>query len=153
MKTRGLISSLCFVEIKTHKTPLLKNNTYRSECWPISEELSGSIAQIQKTVQKAIRDIETKLEINDSSGYPTGELAFLYLPRAYIVIGCLDEFLGEQGVNEQKFSSFELFRRNLTNPEIITYDELYERAKFIVKLSEQDNKLFQDSNNQEISGL
>lgn len=149
MKTRGLISSLCFVEIKTHKTPLLKNNSYRSECWPVSEELSGSIAQLQKTVQKAINDIETKLEIDDSSGYPTGELAFLYLPRAFIIIGCLEEFIGNQGINEQKYSSFELFRRNLTNPEIITYDELFERAKYIVKLSEHDNNVLNNRTYQE----
>ncbi len=151
MKTRGLISSLCFVEIKTHKTPLLKNNSYRSECWPVSEELSGSIAQLQKTVQKAINDIETKLEIDDSSGYPTGELAFLYLPRAFIIIGCLEEFIGNQGVNEQKYSSFELFRRNLTNPEIITYDELFERAKYIIELSEHENNVLHNRTYQDKS--
>ena len=32
-----------------------------------------------------------------------------------------------------KRSTFELFRRNLINPEILTFDELYERAKFIVE--------------------
>ena len=40
-------------------------------------------------------------------------------------------------MNEDKFSSFELFRQNQTNPEIITFDELYERAKFIVKNDEE----------------
>ena len=55
MKTRGLISSLCFVEIKTHKTPLLKKVPYRAECWPVSDELCGSVSQVQKTVQKAIK--------------------------------------------------------------------------------------------------
>ena len=40
----------------------------------------------------------------------------------------LSEFSTEEGVNQQKYSSFELFRRDLVNPEIITFDELYERA-------------------------
>ncbi len=140
MKTSGLISSLCFVEIKTHYTPLLKRDEYRRECWPISEELVGSISQVQKTVQKAVNDIRTKIEPTSRDGEPTGEVLFLYQPKAYVVIGCLSEFITPNGVNEQKFSSFELFRRNINNPEIITFDELYERAKFIVKHAEQDSK-------------
>lgn len=133
MKTRGLISSLCFVEIKTHTTPLLRaGEPYRSECWPVSDELSGSVAQIQKTVQKAIKSIGSRIELHDGIGDPTGELAFLYQPKSFVVIGRLNEFVTPNGINEQKFSSFELFRRNLLNPEIITFDELFERAKFII---------------------
>jgi hypothetical protein len=41
------------------------------------------------------------------------------------------------GINEAKFRSFELYRRHMTRPEILTFDELLERAKFIV--SEGDN--------------
>lgn len=133
MKTRGLISSICFIEIKTHKTSLLwHHKPYRSECWRVSDELAGSVAQIQKTVQKAVRSIGSKTDLHDDIGTPSGELAFLYQPKSYVVIGKLEEFVTPKGVNEQKFSSFELFRRNLTNPEIITFDELFERARFIV---------------------
>ncbi len=32
-----------------------------------------------------------------------------------------------------KQNSFERFRREIRNPEIITYDELYERTRFIVE--------------------
>jgi len=139
MKTRGFISSLCFVEIKTHATPLLSKEPYRPECWQISDELSGSVSQIQKTVQKALKTIHTKTEFSDQNGEPTGEIAFLYQPKSYVVIGSLSEFAIENKINEQKFSSFELFRRNISNPEIITFDELYERAKFIVQQSETES--------------
>jgi len=141
MKTRGLISSLCFVEIKTHSTPLLKKQSYRSECWPVSDDLAGSVSQIQKTVQKAIKEINTKIELTTTCGDPTGETAFIYQPKSYIVIGSLDEFITDGGVNEQKFSSFELFRRCIVNTEIITFDELLERAKFIVQHSESEELL------------
>jgi hypothetical protein len=57
MKTRGAISSLCFVEIKTHETQLLEHKPYRAECWRASDELIGSVAQIQKTVHKAAINI------------------------------------------------------------------------------------------------
>lgn len=139
LKTRGLINSFCFGEIKTHKKDLLKqvNDPYRGECWAISDELAGAIAQAQKTVQKSIKELSTKVEIKDKVGNLTGEQIFIYQPKSFVVIGHLEEFKNEQGVNEDKFSSFELFRQNQTNPEILTFDELYERAKFIVKNDEQ----------------
>jgi hypothetical protein len=139
MKTRGFISSLCFVEIKTHATDLLSKVQYRAECWRISDELSGSVSQIQKTVQKALNTILTKTDFTNNNGELTGETAFLYQPKSYVVIGSLSEFSIGDKINEQKFSSFELFRRNISNPEIITFDELYERAKFIVQQSETES--------------
>ena len=150
MKTRGLISSLCFIEIKTHKTNLLHNaKAYRSESWRISDELGGSISQIQKTVQKAVKDIQTKIEFETDFGEPTGETAFLYQPKSFVVVGSLNEFMTENGINEQKFSSFELFRRNITSPEIITFDELFERAKYIVQYSEKVDAVEIDENDQD----
>lgn len=144
MKTRGLISSLCFVEIKTHDTLLIKQDeAYRPESWRISDELAGSIAQIQKTVNKALKNIQTKLELQNSDGTLTGETVFLYQPKSFIVIGCLQEFISEHGINEQKYSSFELFRKSMPTPEIITFDELYERARFIVEHSEHEKPFTQ----------
>lgn len=138
MKTRGLINSFCFGEIKTHKKFLLKqvSDPYRGECWAISDELAGAIAQTHKSVQKSIKELTTKIEIKDKVGNLTGEQVFIYQPKSFVIIGHLKEFLTETGVNEDKFSSFELFRQNQTNPEIITFDELYERAKYIVKNDE-----------------
>src|SRR5690606_22497214 len=62
-------------------------------------------------------------------------IAYLFEPKAFIVVGSLREFLREAEVSKPKFGSFELFRRNLSNPEIITFDELYERARHIVEHS------------------
>jgi hypothetical protein len=48
-------------------------------------------------------------------------------PRSILVIGNtgeLDDF--------DKRNAFELLRCNLRNPDIVTFDELYERAKYIV---------------------
>ena len=138
MKTRGLVSSLCFIEIKTPDTELLHTGKpYRSASWAISADLAGSIAQIQKTLQLALKSIQTKLQMVSPGGDPTEEIAFLYQPKAYIVIGNLQQFLTNKGINEQKFSSFELFRRNLSNPEIVTFDELLARARFIARQPEE----------------
>ena len=136
LRTRSAISSLCFVEIKTPDTPLLKTQPYRSGCWSTSAELSGAISQLQGTVSAAADTIRNRLIVTDAYGNPTGEEAFNFSPKAYLVVGSLLQFVGEHGVNHDRFRSFELCRRNTLTPEIITFDELFERAKFIVHASE-----------------
>lgn len=132
MKTKGIISNLCFVEIKTHSTDLLESKPYRSGCWAPSKELAGAIAQVQGTVASAVENLSSKINPNDKEGNPTGEEIFNYQPKSYLVIGSMTEFVAENGVNKDKLRSFELLRKNTSNPEIITFDELHERAKFIV---------------------
>ena len=136
MKTKGVISNLCFVEIKTHATELLDSKSYRSGCWAPSKELAGAIAQVQGTVSSAVESLSSKINPSDSDGNPTGEEIFNYQPKSYLVIGSMNEFVSDGGVNKDKLRSFELLRKNTTNPEIITFDELYERAKFIVHNNE-----------------
>ncbi|SEQ25591.1 protein of unknown function [Amphritea atlantica] len=133
MKTKGIISNLCFVEIKTHTTALLEAKPYRSGCWAPSKELAGAIAQVQGTVASAVENLSSRINPSDSEGNPTGEEIYNYQPKSYLVIGSMGEFVSEQGVNKDKLRSFELLRKNTSNPEIITFDELYERAKFIVQ--------------------
>ena len=138
LKTQGLISALSFGEIKTHKSELLKpvSRPYRTECWQVSDELTGGIAQVQRSVQTSLSNIQSRVELKDAQGAPTGETIFLYQPRSFLVIGSLAEFRVTHGINEEKYSSFELFRRGLNAPEIVTFDELYERAKYIVESGE-----------------
>jgi len=132
LKTAGIVSSLCLVEIKTPQTPLLGTEPYRPECWHASKELGGGIAQAQKTVQKTLENLGSEIRPIDHDGNPTGEVLFSYRPKSFLLIGRLSEFESAGGINREKFSSFELLRRNMTEPEIITFDELLERARFIV---------------------
>jgi hypothetical protein len=61
-----------------------------------------------------------------------------------LIIGNTIEF----GNNESIVSCFESYRRNTQNPEIVTFDELYHRAEFIV-----NNKLkSKEENEQSIDG-
>ncbi|MEK7755655.1 MAG: Shedu immune nuclease family protein [Planctomycetota bacterium] len=136
LKTRGVISSLCFVEIKTHKTALLNSQPYRAGCWSPSAELSGAVSQVQGTVALATESIKSKLSLTDDDGNPTGEEVFNYMPKSFLVVGSLHEFVGDHGVNQERYRSFELYRRNNISPEIVTFDELYERARFIVHQNE-----------------
>ncbi len=133
LKSLGAINSLCFCELKLDTDSLLKDvkNAYRGESWQISDTLAGAIAQVQRTVHKAVKDFSSKTEIKDNQDNLTGETLYFYNPKAFILIGNLNEFVVDGTINEMKFSSFEMFRKNLKNIEIITYDELYERAYYI----------------------
>lgn len=137
LKTRGAVEALCFVEIKKHNTPLLKIDAYRPSCWAPSDELAGGVVQSQVTVEKAIRTAVQSFAPHSASGDPTGEQLFAYQPRSFLVVGNLDEFKTPTGINIDKYRSFELYRRHTARPEIITFDELYERAKFIVDSAEE----------------
>ncbi len=132
LKTQALISSLCFVEVKRHDTKLLEGKSYRPDVWPPSQELSGGVAQLQETVRAAVDQLTATYRPDRADGKPTGEELYNIQPRSFLVIGSLGEFKTGEGTNVRKFRSFELFRRNIRQPEVVTFDELYYRAKFIV---------------------
>lgn len=48
------------------------------------------------------------------------------------MIGNLSEFTDGGAVNAEKITSFEQYRRSVQDVEVITFDELYQRACFIV---------------------
>jgi hypothetical protein len=59
-------------------------------------------------------------------------------PRSYSVVGNLEQLIGEGGGDHvDKVRSFQLYRRQLAEPEIITFDELLARAEWSVSLAEQ----------------
>lgn len=139
IKSRGLISSISLVEIKTPKSPLLNKTPYRSATFQPSSELTGGIAQSHQTAHALMKNLMGPLSIKDENGYSTGETIYSYLPKSYLVIGNMDQFIkDDHNINDDMYRNFELFRKNLTNPEIITYDELYERARFIVENDEKE---------------
>jgi hypothetical protein len=136
LKTRGKIASLCFVEIKHHRTDLLKQtrSPYRGEAWLPSEELAGGVAQVQRAVWKAMqRPLDQWHDLGVDAPVQ---------PKSILVVGSLTEFEAEQRrINKEKFRSFELFRANTSSPEIITFDELYERCRFIVEAGDDTESI------------
>jgi hypothetical protein len=139
LQTSGRIRSLVFAEIKHHQTPLL-GSEYRSGCWAPSGQLSGAISQAQQTVDIAVRAIGDQLRDKDEAGAETGEAVHVVRPRSFVIAGRLDEMRGESGVHTAKFRSFELFRRNLYEPEVITFDELLARAEWHTDLAERERQ-------------
>jgi hypothetical protein len=138
MRTRGRISSLCFVEIKLPGTPLLQGQD-RPGSWAPSGKLVAAVAQVQNTVHAATRQIRDSLRPVDGFGDPTGEELYLFEPRSCLIVGILDQFVTQHGPNDDKVRSFELYRRNTWRPEIVTFDELLARARYIVEHEAEDS--------------
>ena len=136
MKTRAAVSALCLVEIKKSSTELLKRNEYRPGVWAPSTELGGAVAQCQETLRAASDVLDAHHRFTDERGNPTGEELMSVQPRSFLVVGSLRQFQAEHGINFARYRAFEDYRRNLRQPEVITFDELYERARFIVDHAE-----------------
>ena len=130
MLTRAEISQYVLVEIKTNDTDLLQEikQAYRPGCWGASRELSNAVTQIQKTAFEFSRE-RFRDNLKDEHGNDTGRTVYAIEPRSYLVIGNLKQLLG----NDDKIACFELYRRNIRAPEILTFDELYQRARCIVE--------------------
>lgn len=103
-------------------TPLLQREQYRNGVWGASNELTGAVSQIQ--VNCAQWETDARTERNRE------QLPRIYTvsPKGIVVIGKTSELN-----NWDKRNSFERFRQELRCPEVLTYDELYERAKFIAE--------------------
>lgn len=141
MRTAGSIQYMTFAEIKHHETALLSATQYRPGCWSPSAELAGGLVQVQQTVHRASVAVEERLDDVAEDGSRTGEATYLLRPRSFLVAGTLDQLRGSQGgVHEDKNRSFEIFRRNLNEPEVLTFDEVLARAEWQVELAATEER-------------
>jgi len=120
-----------FVEIKKPTTKLFGSKRNRSNAWKLSTDFLDSVSQILE--QKASGLINFESQQYNSSGQIITQKP--YDSKVILIIGSwkqLDESTSDFD-KEIKKKTFELYRRDSRNIEILTYDELYERAKFIVE--------------------
>jgi hypothetical protein len=137
MRTRAEVSQYVLVEIKKDATELLQKAAYRPGCWNVSDELSGAVTQTQKTAFEFARE-RFRDDMKDETGESTGSMAYAIQPRSYLIVGNLAQLKG----NDDKVACFELYRRNIRSPEILTFDELFYRTACIVEnISSEVNKV------------
>jgi len=111
------------VEIKRPQSQLVRPREYRSGAYPPGEDVIGGAAQLQT----ACREWEENSRSESNRDALKGVLTIH--PKGILVVGHLKQLKGDPA----RVRSFELFRRGLVNPEILTFDEVYERAAFIVE--------------------
>jgi len=119
-----------FVEIKLPDTNIFGNSRNRSNSWCLSQDLIDAFSQILEQKASGIIKLETT-EQHDSSGNKIIQKP--YNSKTVLIIGNWKEIENCNDLEKKvKEKTFELFRRDSKNIEIITYDEIYERAKYIV---------------------
>jgi antiviral defense system Shedu protein SduA len=139
LRSAGRVRSMVFAEFKNHDSALL-HKEYRGGCWSPSEHLAGGVAQAQGTLHRAVEEIGDRLAEQAADGSDSGEFTYLIRPRSYLIIGQLQELIGQRGGDHHdKIRSFELYRRHLDEPEVITYDELLARAEWFVDTAAQSD--------------
>src|SRR5258708_415067 len=122
--TVGDLNFTVLVEIKTPDTPLQGNKEIRSGAWSLSKHLTDAVVQIQANI-----------DVWDKQGsrqpYNVDKLEkkniFTIQPKGIVVIGQLNQL-----DNRSKRESFQRFRKSLHGIDILTFDELLNRARFIV---------------------
>ncbi len=112
----SLTNNTAIFEIKTPQTAILNKTPFRDGVFTPSADLSGSINQAldQKyQFQKQIAQIKDNTRLYDI--------------ESYAVHCCL--VIGKTPDGDDRKKSFELFRRNSKDVEIVTFDELLEKLK------------------------
>jgi hypothetical protein len=125
--TAGDISFTVLVEIKTPNAPLLHGKAeIRSGAWSLSKQLTDALSQIEADI--ATWDKEGS-EQRDNKDRLEGKSIYTVEPKGIIVIGSLKELQS----GRSKWETFQRFRQSVHGIDILTFDELRNRAQFIVE--------------------
>jgi Domain of unknown function (DUF4263) len=120
-----------FVEIKKPNTEIFDNKLNRSGSWRLSKELTYAVSQILEQKTRGQIKIEDKRNLSLSDGSYLKQHS--YDSKCVLIFGNLEQEIkdcSEVEIDIMK-KTFELYRRNSRNIDIITYDELYQRAYYI----------------------
>lgn len=112
----SLTNNTAIFEIKTPQTQILNRTPFRDGVFTPSADLSGSINQALDQKYQFQKQIA---QIKDNSR--------LYDIESYAVHCCL--VIGRTPDGDDRKKSFELFRRNSKDVEIVTFDELLEKLR------------------------
>lgn len=121
-----LTNNLAFIEIKTHKTPIVMKTPYRKGVYPISKDLSGSIIQVQDQKNELLKNFYAKL---GQSGVQISN------SQCVVIAGNL------KGLTQKQKDSFDLFRLSNSEVLIVTFDELLKKIEITLGLFKKKPKL------------
>lgn len=127
MRTGGDTRFTVLVEIKRPDSPIFSSSSksYRNGVPGFASELANAISQLQ--VNAHSWELEGSQRQADHEKMHDLRI-FTFMPRTLLIFGHTREIASDY----DRRKSFELFRSNLARPEIMTYDEVLERARFIV---------------------
>lgn len=123
------------VELKKPSTKLFGNDQNRANSWMLSGDLFSAVSQILEYKASHLVEWESESKKYDDQGTKITHKALD--PKTVLVIGRDSMFSGTDKEIDIKKKTFELYCRDSRNIKILTYDELYRRAKFIVESAKQ----------------
>lgn len=112
----SITNNLALIEIKKPSSSLLNKKAYRGAVYCASSELTGSVTQVLDQcyqLEQNIATIKNNNRIYDIESYAV---------HCILVIGTMPD-------DEDQKKSFEIYRRNSKNVQIITFDELLLKLK------------------------
>lgn len=122
------------VEIKKPDTPIFRTSRGgRAGTWEFSPEFMSAVSQIIEQKAEWLSYAQTG-EHHNKSGTEV-LMARTRNAKSILVIGSRDEFSPSENLRDAnvKRDTFELFRRETRGIDILTFDELLERARFITR--------------------
>jgi len=125
------------VEIKTPDTQIFATSRRgRAGTWEFSSQFMNAVSQILEQKAEWLSFAQTGEHYN-KSGQET-LTARTRNAKSILVIGSRDEFARTGSAREANImrDTFELFRRECRSIDIVTFDELLERARFIARSGE-----------------
>jgi hypothetical protein len=130
-----------FIELKKPSTPLFANEKNRSNSWRLSNELIDSVSQILEHKASGLIRLDSNQYVNGESLEQKA-----YDSKVILIIGDWAELEKSAKTQERniKRKTFELFRRDSRNIEILTFDELFERACFITEGKKEADFIIED---------
>ncbi len=118
----SLSNNVAFFEIKTHKTKLLEDKAYRgNDVFSTSKELAGCVNQVlnqRDKFQKSYALLKTESDEEFESCNPA----------CFVLVGT------HEALTKKQRYSFELFRSNNRDVEIITFDEIKRKIEMLRSL-------------------
>lgn len=117
----NISGNVVIVEIKTPMTPLLSHTTYRENVHAISSDLAAGLAQVLNAKQSLLENYRQLAGTKLRSPVPLS-------PRGLLVVGTIPDLSSDEA------RSFELFRNNQRDIDIVTFDELIEKVRVMIEL-------------------
>ncbi len=122
----GDIKFTVLVEIKTPATPIIQGaSAQRNGAWSVAKELTDGITQLQANL--STWEITGSRTDDNRDRFEENE-AYTVIPKGILLIGKLSQIAADR---DQR-NSFERFRQGIHAVEILTFDELFKRAEFIL---------------------
>lgn len=117
------IDNICIIEIKTPLTKIIEKDKYRENVYIPSQELTSAIIQVKEQKDSFMKSYNSiRLKSLDN-----GIEIKAFDPKCYLIIG------NTESLNSKQIESLNLFRNELRNVEIITFDELISKIEILYK--------------------